>query len=98
MTLEAIMQSHKVVSREDWLAARRRLLAEEKEFTRLRDKLSQQRRDLPWERADKEYVFEGPEGRETLAQLFDGRHQLAVYLHARARLGGGVQELLLLGR
>jgi predicted dithiol-disulfide oxidoreductase (DUF899 family) len=79
MISEAIMQSHKVVSHEEWLAARRRLLAEEKEFTRLRDKLSQQRRDLPWERADKEYVFEGPEGRETLAQLFDGRHQLAVY-------------------
>jgi predicted dithiol-disulfide oxidoreductase (DUF899 family) len=77
--LEAIMQSHKVVSHEDWLTARRQLLADEKEFTRLRDRLSQQRRDLPWERVDKNYVFDGPGGRETLSQLFDGKHQLATY-------------------
>jgi len=73
------MENHKVVAHEEWLAARRQLLAEEKEFTRLRDRLSQQRRDLPWERVDKDYVFEGAGGRETLSQLFDGRHQLAVY-------------------
>ena len=73
------MENHEVVSHEEWLAARRQLLAEEKEFTRLRDRLSQQRRDLPWERVDKNYVFEGPGGRETLSQVFDGRHQLAVY-------------------
>ena len=73
------MENHKVVAHEEWLAARRQLLAEEKEFTRLRDRLSQQRRDLPWERVDKDYVFEGPDGPETLSQLFDGRHQLAVY-------------------
>ena len=79
MTLEGIMQSHKVVSHEDWLTARRQLLADEKEFTHLRDRLSQQRRDLPWERVDKDYVFDGPNGRETLSQLFDGKHQLAVY-------------------
>jgi len=73
------MEQHKVVSHEEWIAARRQLLAEEKEFTRLRDRLSQRRRDLPWEQVDKDYVFEGPGGRENLSQLFDGRHQLAVY-------------------
>ena len=73
------MTTHEVVSHEDWLAARRQLLAEEKEFTRLRDRLSQKRRDMPWERVDKDYVFEGSRGRETLSQLFDGKHQLAVY-------------------
>jgi predicted dithiol-disulfide oxidoreductase (DUF899 family) len=73
------MENHKVVSHDEWLVARRQLLAEEKEFTLLRDSLSQQRRDLPWERVDKNYVFQGPGGRETLSQLFDGRHQLAVY-------------------
>ncbi len=73
------MESHKVVSREEWLTARSQLLAAEKEFTRLRDRLSQQRRDLPWLLVDKHYVFEGPTGRENLSQLFAGRHQLAVY-------------------
>jgi predicted dithiol-disulfide oxidoreductase (DUF899 family) len=70
---------HPVVSHEEWLAARKQLLADEKEFTRLRDRLSQRRRDLPWEAVDKEYVFEGPHGRQTLAELFDGRSQLVVY-------------------
>jgi predicted dithiol-disulfide oxidoreductase (DUF899 family) len=70
---------HQVVSHDEWLAARMQLLAEEKEFTRLRDRLSQRRRDLPWEAVDKEYVFEGPHGRQTLAELFDGRSQLVVY-------------------
>ncbi len=70
---------HTVVSHEDWLEARRALLREEKELTRLRDELSRQRRALPWERVKKEYVFAGPNGRETLAQLFDGRSQLVVY-------------------
>jgi predicted dithiol-disulfide oxidoreductase (DUF899 family) len=79
MTSEVMMEQHKVVSHEEWIAARRQLLAEEKEFTRLRDRLSQRRRDLPWEQVDKDYVFEGPGSRENLSQLFDGRHQLAVY-------------------
>jgi len=70
---------HQVVSRDEWLQARKRLLLKEKEFTRLRDQLSQERRDLPWERVDKQYVFEGPLGKETLPQLFDGRSQLVVY-------------------
>jgi predicted dithiol-disulfide oxidoreductase (DUF899 family) len=70
---------HQVVSHDEWLAARTQLLAEEKAFTRLRDQLSKRRRDLPWEVVDKEYVFEGPHGRQTLAELFDGRSQLVVY-------------------
>ena len=73
------IMDHSTVSHEEWLAARKQLLADEKEFTRLRDRLSQQRRDLPWEAVDKEYVFEGPNGCETLARLFDGRSQLVVY-------------------
>ena len=71
--------SHKVVSHEEWIEARKDLLVKEKEFTKLRDQLSQQRRDLPWERVDKNYLFEGSDGRETLAQLFDGRSQLVIY-------------------
>ena len=70
---------HQVVSHEEWLAARKQHLVEEKEFTRLRDQLSQRRRDLPWEAVDKEYIFEGPNGRRTLAELFAGRGQLVVY-------------------
>ncbi|MEZ4661338.1 MAG: thioredoxin family protein [Caldilineaceae bacterium] len=73
------MTNHPVVSQAEWLAARRELLAKEKEFTHLRDQLSQQRRDLPWERVEKEYVFDGPNGKETLADLFDGKGQLVVY-------------------
>ena len=73
------MESHKVVSSDEWIEARKRLLAKEKEFTRLRDQISQQRRDLPWEAVDKKYVFEGPDGKQTLPELFDGRSQLVVY-------------------
>jgi predicted dithiol-disulfide oxidoreductase (DUF899 family) len=72
-------QHHAVVSHEAWLAARTAFLAEEKRFTRLRDELSRQRRELPWERVDKEYVFDGPNGREPLAELFGDRSQLIVY-------------------
>ena len=57
------MQNHKVVSHDGWLAARKQFLAKEKEFTRLRDQLSQERRELPWERVDKNYVFDGPGGK-----------------------------------
>jgi len=73
------MTHHNVVARDAWIAARQQLLIKEKEFTKLRDELSQQRRELPWERVDKNYLFEGPDGRETLAQLFAGRSQLVVY-------------------
>jgi predicted dithiol-disulfide oxidoreductase (DUF899 family) len=72
-------EEHKVVAPDEWLKARMELLAREKEFTRLRDQISQQRRELPWERIDKEYVFEGPQGSERLADLFDNRSQLLVY-------------------
>ena len=73
------MQDHKVVSGDAWLKARKDLLAKEKEFTRLRDQLSQTRREMPWEKVDKAYVFEGPAGKETLADLFEGKSQLIVY-------------------
>jgi predicted dithiol-disulfide oxidoreductase (DUF899 family) len=70
---------HRVVSRDDWLAARRQLLNQEKEFTRRRDELSAERRELPWVRVDKDYVFDTPDGKATLGDLFDGRSQLMVY-------------------
>jgi predicted dithiol-disulfide oxidoreductase (DUF899 family) len=69
----------KVVSQAEWLAARKELLKKEKEFSAVRDVLSQQRRELPWEKVDKAYVFDGPKGKETLADLFDGKSQLIVY-------------------
>jgi predicted dithiol-disulfide oxidoreductase (DUF899 family) len=72
-------QPHKVVAHEEWLEARKQLLRKEKEFTHLRDELSLQRRDLPWEAVTKEYVFDGPDGKQTLPELFDGRSQLVVY-------------------
>ena len=75
------MESHRVVSRNQWIEERKALLAREKEFTQLRDQLSHARRDLPWVRVDKEkdYVFDGAGGKQTLAELFAGRQQLIVY-------------------
>jgi len=70
---------HTAVSRDEWLAARKALLAKEKEFTRQRDQLSAARRELPWVKIDKDYVFDGPNGKERLADLFAGRSQLLVY-------------------
>jgi len=69
----------KVASPDKWLAARREFLRKEKEFTRMRDELSRLRRELPWQKVEKDYVFQGANGTETLAQLFDGRGQLIVY-------------------
>jgi predicted dithiol-disulfide oxidoreductase (DUF899 family) len=69
----------KVVSHAEWIETRKEFLTNEKEFTRLRDELSRQRRELPWEKVEKKYVFEGPKGKETLADLFGGRSQLIVY-------------------
>ena len=69
---------HTVVSSVEWIAARKRLLEREKEFTRLRDELTAERLALPWERVAKTYVFDGPEGKETLEELFAGRSQLIV--------------------
>lgn len=73
------MDEHTVVSAEEWVIARKALLEREKEFTRLREELARQRRDLPWEEVTKEYFFEGPDGTRSLPQLFDGRSQLIVY-------------------
>jgi predicted dithiol-disulfide oxidoreductase (DUF899 family) len=73
------MTEHSVVSREEWLAARRDLLAKEKDFTRRRDALSAERRKLPWVRVEKDYIFDAAGGKKTLAELFGGRSQLIVY-------------------
>src|SRR5690348_4578046 len=74
-----VMAEHKVVSNEDWVEARKRHLAAEKDLTHARDRLSAARRELPWEAVEKEYVFEGPHGRTTLEEMFDGRSQLVIY-------------------
>jgi len=73
------MEGHRIVSRDQWIEERKALLAREKEFTRLRDQLSRHRRELPWVRVDKDYVFEGANGKQTLSELFAGRQQLVVY-------------------
>ena len=73
------MSLPRVVSRDEWLAARTDLLAKEKELTRQRDALSAERRRLPMVEVDKEYVFEGPDGKVTLLDMFEGRPQLIIY-------------------
>ncbi len=73
------MEAHAVVSRKEWIAARRALLATEKEVTRALDLVREERRALPCVKVEEPYVFEGPDGRETLGQLFGGRSQLIVY-------------------
>jgi predicted dithiol-disulfide oxidoreductase (DUF899 family) len=70
---------HQIVSRDEWLAARKALLAKEKELTRQRDRLAAERRELPWVGVEKEYVFDAPGGKVTLADLFDGRSQLIIF-------------------
>ena len=72
------LSKHEIVSRADWLVARKDLLRREKELTRLRDQLAAERRALPWVKIDKEYVFDAPEGEVTLTDLFDGRSQLFI--------------------
>jgi predicted dithiol-disulfide oxidoreductase (DUF899 family) len=78
MTSTTSTGNHRVLSRQQWIAERKKLLAREKEAMRLRDQVARERRALPWVRIDKDYVFETPEGRRTLAELFDGRRQLLV--------------------
>jgi predicted dithiol-disulfide oxidoreductase (DUF899 family) len=73
------MTAHKIGTREEWLAAREELLVREKEYTRLGDKIARQRRELPWVRVEKDYLFDTDEGTRTLRELFDGRSQLLVY-------------------
>jgi len=72
------MQPHRIVSRQEWMEAQKAHLAKEKEYTRHRDRLAAERRALPWTRVEKDYVFDTPQGRKTLAELFDGRSQLVV--------------------
>jgi predicted dithiol-disulfide oxidoreductase (DUF899 family) len=74
-----IIENPTVVSPEKWLAARRELLREEKEFTKFRDQLAARRRELPWVKVNQAYTFESPTGRVSLADLFEGRSQLVVY-------------------
>src|SRR5262245_51399595 len=76
---ERTMIDHKIARREEWLAAGERLLEREKEHTRLGDELARQRRELPWVRVEKDYLFDTDEGTRTLRELFDGRSQLLVY-------------------
>ncbi|WP_039699807.1 DUF899 family protein, partial [Pseudomonas aeruginosa] len=73
------LQDHPVSNREQWLDARRRLLAREKQLTRLRDQVAAERRELPWVRVDKDYRFQGERGERSLAELFGGNSQLIVY-------------------
>jgi predicted dithiol-disulfide oxidoreductase (DUF899 family) len=73
-----VLSSHEIVPREEWLIARKDLLKREKELTRLRDQLGTERRALPWVSIDKEYLFDAPEGKVTLTELFDGRSQLFI--------------------
>jgi predicted dithiol-disulfide oxidoreductase (DUF899 family) len=72
------MDNHRIVSRDEWLMSRKLLLAKEKEHTRARDELNQQRHELPWVRVEKEYIFDASAGQITLTELFDGRSQLFI--------------------
>lgn len=92
------IENRKVVSQSEWLVARKKLLLEEKNFSKLRDELNLQRRKLPWVKVEKEYVFDGPTGKMTLADLFCGKSQLILSFHVRAGLAARVRTLLLLGR
>src|SRR5690349_6930206 len=87
--MNAVPVSHEVVSREKWTEALIALLAKEKKLTRQRDELSRQRRELPWVKVEKRYIFEGPNGKETLDELFGARSQLIVY---HFMFGPGWQE------
>jgi len=72
------VKDHRIVPPGEWLEARKQLLIKEKKLTRLNDELSAERRNLPWAKISKNYVFEGPKGKETLADLFEGRSQLII--------------------
>lgn len=73
------MQPHKIVSHDQWITARKAYLVEEKAFSKARDALAKKRRDLPWEKVEKKYLFEGPNGKQSLSELFGGRSQLFIY-------------------
>jgi predicted dithiol-disulfide oxidoreductase (DUF899 family) len=74
-----LQREHNIVSQEEWISARQELLKKEKESVRLRDQLSAERRKLPWAKVKKNYVFDAPGGKVTLADLFAGRNQLVIY-------------------
>jgi len=79
MGTNATRKAQRVVSREEWITARTALLAKEKSFTRKREELARERRDLPWVEVTQHYVFDGPRGQESLSDLFERRRQLVVY-------------------
>src|SRR5438270_4626315 len=79
LTVKNAIEDHQIVSNAEWLSARKELLRKEKEFTRQRDQLSEMRRELPWVKVEKHYVFDGPSGKESLAELFGSKSQLIVY-------------------
>lgn len=83
------MNDHEILPHDEWVEARKALLAREKEFTRLRDELTEARRALPWEKVDTEYVFDTPDGKESLSDLFGKHSQLIVY---HFMLGPGWEE------
>src|ERR1700742_1387118 len=76
--MTSTMAERKIVTAEEWIKARKELLAEEKALTRRRDEVDRKRRELPWTRLEKKYVFDGSQGKKTLAELFNGRSQLIV--------------------
>ena len=103
------MKTPAIVSPEEWIAAREKLLVKEKELTRARDALAAERRRMPWMAVEKEYVFEGPDGQASLLDLFEGRRQLIVYRAfyapdvttpevGRRVPGAGLRRLLVRGR
>src|ERR1700756_758523 len=75
----SMMQKPQIVSREEWLAARENLMAKEKQLTHQRDALAAKRRRMPWMAVEKQYEFDGPKGKASLLDLFEGRRQLIVY-------------------
>ena len=77
--MQTTVTTHRIVPRDEWLAARSALLGREKEHTRLGDDLARQRRELPWARVEKQYLLQTASGPQTLAKLFDGRSQLLIY-------------------
>lgn len=78
-TIATDVKQHNVVSHDEWIRARKEFLKKEKEFTRQRDEISRLRREMPWEKVEKRYDFEGPGGKASLADLFGKRSQLIVY-------------------
>ncbi|HUI12387.1 MAG TPA: thioredoxin family protein [Xanthobacteraceae bacterium] len=75
----AVVETHKIVSHDEWIAARKAYLLEEKAFSKVRDALAKKRRELPWEKVEKNYVFDTPDGKRSLADLFGGKNQLIIY-------------------